>query len=218
MTDVIVAFPWRPTPDRERAFRFVSGWYRDNLPGAKIVAVDAGGAQFSRAASRNLAVRCAAAADVVVLNDADTIPTPRAVRAAITAAHHRGGLHFGLDTMRYLTEDETEQLYAGQRPRVTGIAHDSSVMAIRPADYWLAGGQDERFTGWGGEDGAFTSACTTFLGRPRWHHGTALSLWHAGDCRDIGSERWRPNGDLAGRYLAARGDIDAMRALIAERP
>jgi hypothetical protein len=161
------------------------------------------------------AERCAA--DVVVLNDADTVPNLKALVAAIDGACNKGGLHFGLDRMQYLDAEQTDALYAGQWPTVEGLPHDSSVYAIRPADYWAVGGQYERFTEWGGEDGAFTMTAEALLG-VTWHPGTALSLWHEGACRDIGSKRWW--GDtypLHKRYLDARGNPEAMRALIAER-
>lgn len=216
---VVVAVPWRPTPDRIRAFRCVSNWYAENFPDWWFGTADSGHTEFSRAGSRNACVRLAVdhGADVVIVNDADTIPEPHAVADAAKAAEAHGGLHFGLSTMRYLDPDETERYYNGEFIDCTGRPHDSSVLAIRPIDYIRAGGQDERFTGYGGEDNAFCAAAYTMLGHVAWHSGAAISLHHDGSCRDIGSERWKPNSQLNIRYQAAKGNKHRMRQLINER-
>jgi hypothetical protein len=215
---VVVAVPWRPTPDRLTAFMYVRDWYAEQFPDWIFGTADSGAEQFNRAASRNACVRMAenACADVVVLNDADTIPVKGAVAAAVYGAADDGRLHFGLDTMLYLTPEEQEAWERGEQPTREALPHDSSVIAIRPASYWQAGGQDERFTGYGGEDGAFTSACTAILGPPVWHQGMALSLYHDPSVRDIGSERWKPNSALAKRYGQARNNINRMRRILAE--
>lgn len=216
---IVVAIPWRPTPDRLRAFEYVTAWYRQHLPEAPLVCADAGGERFSRAGSRNSCVAAAErlGADVVVLGDADTVPDERALRDAIAAAGD-GRLHFGLDRMAYLDEAQSEAVYRGEAIDVRGEPHDSSVLVIRPDAYWAAGGQDERFRDYGGEDNAFTAAATTLLGAPVWHQGTALSLWHDGACRDVGSQRWwQETVPLHRRYQAAKYDRSAMLALIAER-
>lgn len=213
---VVIAIPWRATPDRQRAFDFVVDWYRNHLP-YPIVTADSGPGAFSRARARNQCVRKAEGADVVVINDADTVPNLAAVKEAIHAAPD-GLLHFGLDRMAYLDQEQSEAVYRGDWPDIAGEPHDSSVVVIRPASYWEAGGQDERFTGYGGEDNAFTAACTALLGEPVWHAGTALSLWHDGSCRDVGSARWwQDTVPLHQRYNHARNDAKRMRAIIAER-
>jgi hypothetical protein len=214
---VVVTIPWRETPERKVAYDFVVAWYRQQLPDAPLVAADSGHDPFSRAASRNLCVRLAEdnGADVVVVNDADTVPDPAALRAAIDAAPD-GRLHFGLDRMKYLTVDETAEVYAGRPIWLDGNAHDSSVLVLTPAAWWAAGGQDERFCGWGGEDGAFCSAATALIG-VAWHTGCAMSLHHADAWRDVGSARWQPNSHLSMRYLLAIDNPDAVRQIIAER-
>lgn len=220
MTSVAVMCPWRATPDRLRAFLYVRDWYLENFPNWYFGTADSGHEEFSRAGSRNACVVAAEreGADVVILNDADTVPNKGAVAAAAYGAKDDGLLHFGLDTMLYLTEEESEAFYRGEMPTRKANPHDSSVIAIKPSSYWEAGGQDERFgSQWGGEDGSLVSACNAILGRCVWHRGTAMSLYHDGACRDIGSEQWRPNSDLSMRYYAARNNAPAMRALIAER-
>jgi hypothetical protein len=217
---VVVTVPWRPTPDRIRAFQAVRDWYAEVLPEWWFGTADSGHEQFSRAASRNACVRLAVehGADVVVINDADTIPERHGVTAAVQAAHDQGGLHFGLHTMRYLSAEETELYYSGSLLDRTGTPHDSSVVVMRPIDYIHAGGQDERFTGYGGEDNAFCAAASTLLQRGAcWHKGAAISLYHDPSVRDIGSARWKPNSELNIRYQHAKGNVRRMRNLINER-
>ena len=217
MTRVAVTIPWRPTPDREEAFRFVWNWYV-TAPRAfdRIMAVDSGHDQFNRAASRNSCVRAVTDCDVVIINDADTVPHLPALESAIAQAID-GKLHYGLDKMKYLTEDESKQYMAGREVDVSDAkTHDSSVIVCVPTTWWRVGGMDERFTGYGGEDGALCSAANAISG-VQWHTGTAVSLFHDPMVRDIGSERWKPNSELSQRYYRARHNPAMIRQLIAER-
>lgn len=218
MTKVAVVIPWRPTPDRERAFRAVWNWYVGFGPRFidRIMAIDSGHLEFSRAGSRNAGVRAAGDADVVIINDADTIPHEPAVVAAIAQAAD-GRLHFGLDRMKYLSEHESEMFYDGHQVDVSDARqHDSSVLVCQPSTWWRFGGEDERFSGYGGEDNARTIAARTMVG-VHWHKGTAVSLYHDPSVRDIGSERWKPNSKLMQRYLATNGSPLGIQRVIAER-
>lgn len=216
---VAVTIPWRPTPDREEAFRFVWGWYTSilHLQGwDRIMAVDSGHPVFSRAASRNAAVRAASDADIVIVNDADTVPHPATLYEAVKSALD-GQLHYGLDKMKYLSEVESYAYMAGDQVDVSDAKpHDSSVYVVQPHRWFAAGGMDERFTGYGGEDGALCSAARALIG-VKWHKGTAVSLYHDPMVRDIGSERWKPNSILAQRYQEASRSPGQIRQLIAER-
>lgn len=203
---VVVGFPWRPTPDRLAGFEIVQSWYEWALLDSVQVVADSGHEEFSRAASRNLAVRLAQeySPDVVVISDADTIPTPAGLTAAITAALN-GGMHYPFD----------KYLYAGSD--CTPGGNTGGIYVCRPDVWWAVDGMDERFDGYGGEDDAFNASVEAILGKATCHPGFAVSLWHDGTCRDIGSPRWRPNSDLALRYNAARRSPEAMRQIIAER-
>jgi hypothetical protein len=216
---VVVTLPWRPTPDREAGFRFVWDWYVKiaRLQGwDRICAVDSGHHEFNRAASRNACVRAASDADVVIINDADTIPHPSSLYEAVRDCAD-GRLHYGLDKMIYLDPEATKAYMAGEPVDVSSAReHDSSVYVIAPHRWWEAGGMDERFSGYGGEDGAFCSAARSLIG-VQWHKGTAVSLYHDPMVRDIGSERWKPNSALAKRYYDASRSPSLIRKLIAER-
>lgn len=203
---IVVGFPWRPTPDRLASFEIVRGWYIEALPEAEQITCDSRHEPFSRACSRNAVVTEAQSmgADVVVVSDADTIPTPAGLRSAIAAAVD-GGLHYPFD--RYL--------YAGSDNPPGG--NTGGIYVCRPDVWWSFGGMDPRFDGWGGEDDQAHAAAECLIGPPTTHEGWAVSLPHSGACRDLGSARWQPNSDLAMRYHLARNDPRKMRALIAER-
>jgi hypothetical protein len=215
---IAVVFPWRPQPARVRAFKFVWEWWERHYPDAVKATVDSEHQPFNLAACRNLAVRWAEERDcqVVVIPDADSVPAGTdAVNTAISEAPS-GGLHLPFTAQRYLNEAETLGLFDRQPPPTDGHHGNGALYVVTPDEWWRCGGQDERFSGWGGEDDQIIAAAETLIGLKR-HWGTVWSLWHADEFRDIGSERHRPNAELAHRYWAALGKRDEMLALIAER-
>lgn len=201
---LIVAFPWRPTPDREPAYRCVRGWWAEHFPQAHVIEIDTGHDQFNLAACRNEAVRrCAElGGDVVVISDADVLLQPGSTSEAIAAAGDHL-LHYPFD--RYF--------YAGYDGAIDG--NQGGCVVVTPEGWGRFGGQDERFHGWGGEDGQLAASAHCLSGIVE-HPGLAVGLWHR-SVRDVGSSRWRPNSTLATRYWQAKDDPAEMRSLIAER-
>ena len=216
--NIAVAIPWRPTPAREAGHGYVVDQYRRLLPGAPIIDADTDHEPFNRAAARNHGVRLAerAGADVVVISDADCVfATPASLIDAITAADD-GRLHLPYTAQHYCTEAETARILEHGPDPLPGHPGNGACYVITPDAYWAAGGSDERFIGWGGEDDGLVSASSALIGLRR-HTGTVLSLWHADEHRPVGSDEHRPNKLLADRYLAAARSPRRMRALIAER-
>lgn len=220
---VAAAIPWRPgTPERNAHHDRVRAHLTALLPDALHLDADSGHQPFSRAGSRNHAVRQAeaAGADVVVLCDADTLVEPAALTEALTAAHD-GRLHLPFTWYRGLSQDGTARHLAGTPADdcPTDHAHQwatGGVLVITPAAWRHAGGMDEAFTGWGFEDTAFRVAADTLLGDTVRHHGTITHLWHPVEWA-LGSPRYTANARRMHRYRAAEGDPDAVRALITER-
>lgn len=219
---VAAVIPWRPgQPDRERHHAVVRARLRDMLPGALHLDADSGHTPFSRAGSRNrgAALATAAGAEVMVVCDADTIPEPGPLHAAVVQAAADGRLHTPYTRFLGLTEDGTRDYLSGRPAPECGIDLDygfsvGGVFVIRPDAWWSAGGMNERFTGWGSEDVAFRRAADTLLGKTRRHEGTIVHLWHPPSPRsgpDVDGG-W----DLAARYAEAEGNPAAMRALVAE--
>lgn len=217
---VVVAIPWRPTPQRQDAHDAVVAWYAEHLPDAPLIHVDTDHERYNLAAARNLAVREAEylGAEVVVIGDADGIlASPRTLWRAIRAACD-GRLHLPYSQQRYLTEPETVGLLFGKKnPPFHGSHGNGGIYVITPDGYWACGGSDERFSGWGGDDDGIVAAAKALTGVKR-HDGVLWSLWHADEHRPVGSDEHRPNADLAERYWAAHRRPLTMRDLIAERP
>lgn len=213
--NIVVAIPWRSTPERDRAFRFVCSRYR--ALGLPVVTADAGGEGFNRAASRNLAMRLCASFDVVVLSDADCVFAYDSNLARAIAEAVDGRLHMPYTAQHYCTADETANIYAGDLTPLPGHEGSGACYVITPDAWERCGGMDERFGAiWGGEDDQLLAAATALIGVER-HRGTVLSLHHADEFRPVGADFHRPNAVLAQRYHDARTNPAAIRALIAER-
>lgn len=217
--NTVIAVPWRPQPGRIEAHDFVVNYYQSVMPDAVLIEVDTHHEPYNLAAVRNEGVREAEklGADVVVLLDADCIISPHAhMLAAIDGAHADGKMHMPFKQQHYLTEEESRKLMDGVEftPERKGLGN-GACYAVRPSSYWQAGGSDERFSGWGGDDDQLVAACTTLIGLVR-HDGHAMSLWHPA-VRDVGSVRHQPNSRLARRYWRAMHRPAQMRAIIAER-
>lgn len=224
---VAVVVPWRNThPDRARAHTVVREHLRAMLPDAIHMDVDDGAERFNRAASRNHGARLAAeaGADVVVICDGDTIPLRDPHRVPLLEAIEQatdGVLHMPYARFLGLTEQGTLDYIAGRPALGCDIELDyaysvGGVFVIRPDAWQAAGGMDERFTAWGCEDAAFRRAADTLLGPTVTHPGTIVHLWHP-PAQRMGSPENDAVWALADRYAAAEGDVEAMRALIAER-
>lgn len=198
---VVVAFPWRPSVERLPSFEIVRAWYGVQLPDAQVVEVDTAHEVFNLAACRNAAVRAGIEleADVVVISDADTIVSPDALRAAVDEAGD-GRLHLPFD----------QCLYAGTDAE-PGLAN-GGVHVVTPECWDAIGGQDERLSGWGGDDDQLVAVATCLVGVVR-HHGFAVSLWHA-DAHRVASVQ---NKRLAQKYWDLVDDPVAMRSYIAKK-
>lgn len=222
--NVVVVIPWRGgDPGRERAYEVVSARLAGMLPDAVVIAADSGHDRFNRAASRNLGVRLAqsAGADVTVLCDADTIPEPGPLAAAIMGAARDGRLHLPYTRFWGLTEQGARDYLSGRDALECGCDLDyaysaGGVLVVTPGAWDAVGGMDERFEVWGGEDVALKAAADTLLGPTRRHEGMIVHLWHP-PARRTGTPANDAVWELAARYRAADGNPEAMRALVAER-
>ena len=219
---VTVAFPWRDgrCQWRRLSFPHVRRAYAEILPEARQIVVDSRHESFNRAASRNEGVR-QAENGIVVLADADILPDRTALLSAIQSAE-QGGFHLGYSLYRALRQVSTQAYYARQRD-LAKLPHShtaddctAGLIVIRTDAWWLAGGMDERFSGWGFEDSAFACAVRTMIGPIQRHDGTVNHLWHPTACKPM-SEQYQINKRLYERYAAAEGDKSAMQELIEER-
>ena len=203
-----VGVPWRGGDDyRERSFRYVC----DHLHSAGLVALpaDSDHDPFSRAGSRNKAVGHAAAADVVILHDADMVAPIDAYEEMARIALETSRMVVGFTEYRPLNKTTTRQVFAGADPfaaaPITTLDEFSvgGIIAITPIAYWVAGGMDEAYVDWGCEDFDFANAAGAALGPLIRLPGPAVHLWHphAGDPDN-------PHQQNNSRLLAESTEVD----------
>ncbi|MET4583102.1 hypothetical protein ABIE21_002621 [Conyzicola nivalis] len=215
---VTVIIPWRPQPSRLAAFEATSEWYRANLPGAEIRTVDSGDVPFNLARCRNVGMDAVADPDeVVIIGDADTIPSIAPLLEAVSAARDSGLVHLPYTRYQWLGAVGTAAFFDGaplesvEATLVVGAC--SGVYVTTPRTWASHGGQDERFRGWGFEDSAWFAAHTTLLGsQPQRHDGNVYALHHETQLRE--GEQYDANAALRERYREAEPSADAMRALV----
>ena len=173
-----IAVPFREDPDprihRGRLLQVVLDHLGDIAP---IALIDSDPDKpFNRAGARNNSVRHAEAQgwEVVVILDADTLPPLALLRSAVKAAA-TGGIHqpfqfcVTLDPDLGLTPDSLDRSHLNRTVAQRVWMSPGSCYILRPDVYWAAGGQDEGFINWGGEDSAFIAAARA-LGIPVQHH------------------------------------------------
>ncbi|MGW2091445.1 hypothetical protein [Promicromonospora sukumoe] len=215
----VVVLPWRPAPSRVPAFERVLAWYAEQLPELRVTTVDTDDEPFVLAACRNRAMRDAPEGTVVVVGDADTLPEPEPLRAAIAAAAGSTRVHLPYDEYRWLGPDGSAQFDAGvPLPECSFelvIGACSGVYVATPRTWAAHGGQDENFRGWGFEDAAWFLAHAALLGgEPVRHPGRVYALHHVGEVR--AGTQYEANAARMERYRAAAGDPAAMSQLVGE--
>jgi hypothetical protein len=229
VTKVSVIVPWRADGgQRDRLWAWCLGFWRSQLDpsAAEILECDSGDERFTRGRSINLGVS-RARGDLLVIADADTFVS--ALPEALRLCDWGGRWTIAYDEWEYhfLTPEATERRLAlspvvGTYEPVEGewkerLVSRSGCIVFTRAMWETVGGYDPRFYGWGYEDDALVAAADTLLGHHSRAEGWAVQLWHP----HIESERFEQphigeNRALSDRYALARGNPDAMRALIAE--
>jgi GT2 family glycosyltransferase len=92
----------------------------------------------------------------------------------------------------------------------------SGVVAVSREAWETIGGFDERYGSWGGEDQSAWAACWALTGYER-IEGVQAHLWHPTDrSQREDSPTYPANDELMRRYLMAKRDPVAMRALLSE--
>lgn len=213
----VVYLPWRPALSRIDAFDRVRDWYARMLPEFTLETIDSGDVPFNLARCRNLAVAQSEPDDVIVLNDADTLPEPWPLREAVEAAKSSGRVHLPYTAYHWFGAEGSAQFAAGIPPEECAfelVVGACSGVYVTTRRTWEAhGGQDERFQGWGFEDAAWYIAHSTMLGEsPRRHEGRVYALHHV--AADRAGTHYDANAALMERYREASGDVAAMSALI----
>jgi hypothetical protein len=186
-TDVAVVMAFRDMGcfHRRAAFGFVSAWYQQRGY-AVVVEAGADDESFTRASAINAAVRNSDA-DVIVQSDPDSLVPEKQLREAITLARFHDGLVIPHTRYLYLSEGVTAAVLTDERLLPTlgpadcddhGRMGSGNVVVFSRRTWEEAGGFDERFGLWGGDDGAFAVAAAAFCRPSRRRPGDMVHLWH----------------------------------------
>lgn len=209
---IVVVIPWRPTPTRMEAFNALMNWYKTNLPDIDILFADAPGETWLPSHSRNLGVRKAqeAGCDIVILNDADTIPELSSLLEAAKLAYSDNMVHNPYHLCKTFTYEESKPYYDGLKElhELKGTEHvtaNGGIYVCTPQAWWSIGGMDEKFKQWGYEDSAFNYAHAIINGVDivrNW--GTIYSLGHEPQFHDKDYNKNNINNrDVFMRYTIA---------------
>jgi hypothetical protein len=219
-----LVIPWRETPSRLRPLQAVLDWYQTNLPNIEIFYADKPGEKWSASGSRNLGIRKAqeAGCDIVILNDADTLPELPSLLEAIDAAHSDGMIHNPYRLCKYFDVEMSEEFYSGKDIKL--LKHtlyteaNGGVWVCTPQTWWDLGGMDEKFMQWGAEDSAFELAHKVIKGSKFVRHdGYIYCLGHEVQIHDPGFNQSQiKNIELYWLYYSA-STPERMLALVKQK-
>jgi hypothetical protein len=217
--------PWREQPSRIKAFKKVCEWYQDNLPEAKVYLVDNGNETWEMSATRNLGVRLAEQdnCDVIIINDADTIPQIGPLREAINDAFKDNMIHNPYTIYTLFDKSETELHLEKGVPlnklkcSVFADVACSGTIVFTPKAWWDLGGNDEKFIKWGYEDTAQNLVHFVIHGTKIVKHtGTVFAFSHeVQDRLEKPSEQLLKNRSLYKRYLAVSKGMNPKENILA---
>lgn len=224
MTLVTVCIPWRPTPSRMPPFRRVIDFYRTHFPDWPIILGDSDPDDpvFNLAQARNTAV-AAARTEIVVVNDADTIPPIDGVRAAVADPR---GVTWPHSVWRLIPAEYAERPLEDFPSAPVVIEYEyglGGAMVTTQTEFWRLGGQPEEFRGWGCEDCAFHLVVNA-LSKLHRMPGVAYSIDHNTPDGHADSPGWSRNGpqmlrnvELLQVYQAAGDRPWLMREVLKQR-
>lgn len=233
---VVILVPWRSDDGaRAKVWEVCRQRWEALFPDWLIVEGISPDGPFNRSAAINHAARRAGDWDVAVVIDADVMLQRSNVLAAVELAADTGKVTWAHRRWRGMTQEATERLtrpdpvFADGALGPGGLATPeftadidlliekttriswSCCIAIRRDAWETLAGFDERFAGWGFEDGAFAAAAGGLVGWNR-IEGDVLNLWHpripgAGkadrDRHNRHTAQALVNGRLGMRYMVA---------------
>lgn len=204
-----VIIPWRAQPSRIKAFEAVVSWYKTNLPDATIYYPNHPGKVWLPSHTRNDGVRMAEkdGCDVIILNDADTIPQIRPLQKAIIRARADNRFHNPYTHYRMLQQMGTEQFFSGKPIHECSYKSFNSAcwgtVVCTPRAWWDLGGMDEKFMQWGYEDTAMQVAHQIIKGSPFIKHpGIVFALGH--DEQPRNTSDFHNNQNLFNKYTSVK--------------
>ena len=217
---------------RTRTKDWIVARWKAHYPAAEfIIASDDGADPFCKSMAVNNAFKLSHG-DIIVILDSDTWITTSAFSAAVEAIEKRTAAWIVPASVSLrLTREASERLFAlgpmaetvvapgdvEEKSYVVGFCH------VLPREAFIAvGGMDERFRGWGGEDGAFVRAVDAVYGGHVKIKSTLISLWHDRPRDNSGRRVWigqntrLTNSSLWRRYHSTNGNRNQMLAVLKE--
>lgn len=219
MSKIGVVIPWRKEESRLKPLEYVLDWYATNLSSATVYYADKPG-MWQHSGSRNLGVKMAEedGCDVIICNDADTVPEIRPLLIAIEAAKNDMLIHNPYTICNYLDKDATNRIFDGER---LGQSYEGyfvpnwvcgGVLVFQPQAWWLLGGMDEKiYTG--AEDAMFARVHDVIHGRQIARHaGNIYCFWHERTEKETG-EDWAREAYNNGIYYVY-GEVTDPKLLV----
>jgi hypothetical protein len=232
---------------RREDWLWLQRYWKKQLPQAKIIVADDGVFPFGKSASVNAAARQARNCDIYAILDADAYLNPKVITDCARKIRQAKRKHRKLWYVPYrrfyrLTEsathnvlmsDPAKPLSATARPpapadidSLEGSAFGhwfGALVQVMPREAFIAaGGMDERFRGWGGEDVSFMHAVDTLYAKHKTTNNAVYHLWHEKAGIVWSERRWEGqevagrNNDLAYKYSDRLGDRKRMLKLVRE--
>ena len=216
MNKVAFVIPLRLSEFREPPFRYLENWLKTEFVDIPIYISDSVGERFNVSEARNRGCLRAIndGVDILIVLDADTLPTKASVEKAIRLAE--GGQLIMSKGYVILTETETVDILKGEE---WPTSFEAKVFQSTQGGLWVMtaevfktiNGWDERFIGWGYEDTALLWTYRKIYGRKaRRIKCLLLSLWHGN--KDFTVESYLVNQE---RYLGYKSiDKKYIQALV----
>lgn len=217
---VAVVIPWRPTESRIPLKEYVESWYHTNLPDADVLFIDSGHTYFNRSASRNKGSALSLDYDVIVHNDADTVPSLEPLLSGIEKTYKTGFFSNPYSSYRMLDFENTQKVINqeiligdAEYNEIPGAC--SGIVITTPKTFYEINGYDENFKEWGYEDIAIAIAHATIL-EAGFHiiPGVVYAMSHKIDERI--PELLNYGKDRMDKYSAALGNKQLVINLIKE--
>jgi hypothetical protein len=215
-----VVIPWRETPSRLPLKNYVDSWYRSNLPEAEIVYSDSNYKKFNLSAARNAGAEQLLHCDIIIHNDADSIPDIDSLRKGIEETFKTGLFCNPYDRYTILDRRNTKRVLNGltshrDAPAIYIPNSCSGTVITTPKTWELIGKFDERFLGWGYEDVAIQVAHKAITGHdfliiP----GNLYGMSHVPNETKDNAELMQNGLDLLNKYFEASKNKESMLKLI----
>lgn len=243
---ITLLVPFRSDGERRsETWNWLQEYWRYWLPGAELLVGHDGHFPFCKTAAVNDAFR-RSGGDIIVILDADCyidagvilgcaaqIRAARRLRRKMWFIPYRHFYRLTNQASRRVLNSYPQDPYRFSSPPPLHDTEEASgqsvghwygaLIQVMPREAFIAaGGMDERFSGWGGEDISFMNAVDTLYAPHHTTRNQTLHMWHPHigtlhiEREWVGQRGPGANNALAHRYQGAYGRPERMRALTRE--